>query len=239
MKYQVESMASKSFQLQSFVRATWLLSFCLGLFCSVTIFAQSTSTSNQPPGVSVLDCKWEKVRRHDSTTPVIAPPMDNENTGQVMPPNDNSDLRRTSVSVPVEVSDKARRDDQRLIYSYSCSIKVKNGGPRKVRSMAWAYVFRDPGTMNVLKRISFFSYEQVSVGKTKRIHIEHSINNPPQMVSLEGLKKDQRSPFDEQIEIKCILYADGTGWRSPDADPKTCEQLVKFTLQPIRLGRHR
>jgi hypothetical protein len=164
---------------------------------------------------------------------VIAPPKVDDNTGQVMPPNDNSELRRSNVSVPTEVSDKARRDDEKLMYSYSYSIKVSNAGAKKVRSMAWDYVFSDPVTRNELKRHSFSSFEQVSVGETKWIRLEHSPRNPPQMVTLEGLKKDQRSPFDERIEIKCLLYTDGTGWRSPDAEPKTCDDLVKFTLHPV------
>jgi hypothetical protein len=226
-------MTAKSFQLQSVVRGTWLLSFCLCSFCSVTISAQSASASNQPPGVSVLECKWEKVRRRDSSAPVIAPPKVDDNTGQVMPPNDNSELRRTNVSVPVEVSDKARRDDEKLMYSYSYSIKVSNAGAKKIRSMAWDYVFSDPGTRDELRRHSFRSFEQVSVGETKWIRLEHSPTGPPQKVTLEGLKKDQRSPFDERIEIKCLLYTDGTGWRSPDAEPKTCDDLVKFTLHPL------
>lgn len=118
------------------------------------------------------------------------------------------------------------------MYSYSYSIKVSNAGAKKVRSMAWDYVFSDPGTRNELKRHSFRSFEQVSVGETKWIRLEHSPFNPPQMVTLEGLKKDQRSPFDERIEIKCLLYTDGTGWRSSDDEPKTCDDLVKFTLHP-------
>jgi hypothetical protein len=199
----------------------------------VAVSAQSATTSNQPPGLSVLECKWEKTRRRDMSTPVIAPPKVNENTGQVMPPDDNTDLRHTNVSVPPEVSAKARRDDEKLMYSYSYSIKVSNAGAKKVRSMAWDYVFSDPGTRNELKRHSFRSFEQVSAGETKWIRLEHSPLNPPQMVTLEGLKKDQRSPFDERIEIKCLLYTDGTGWKAADTDRKTCDDLVKYTLHPL------
>jgi len=169
--------------------------------------------------------------------PVFAEPKVNENTGQVMPPDDNTDLRRTNGSVPPEVSTKARRDQEKLIYAYSYSIKVSNAGAKKVRSMAWDYVFSDPGTKNELRRHSFRSFEQVSAGETKWIRLDHLPIGPPQMVSLEGLKKDQRSPFDERIEIKCILFTDGTGWRSPDAEAKTCEQLVKYTLNPVRARR--
>jgi len=225
-------MTAKSFHLQSAVRGTWLLSFCLGLFCSVTISAQSTPTPNQPPGVSVLECKWEKVRRHDSSTPVIEPPKTDDNTGQVKPPNDNSDLRRSNVNVPFEVSENA-------MYSYSYSIKVKNAGAKKVRSMAWDYVFSDPGSKSELRRDSLRSFEQVSVSETKWIRLEHLPTGPPRMVTAAGLKKNQRSPFDERIEIKCLLYTDGTGWRAPDAEPKTCDDLVKFTLHPLRHGVYR
>lgn len=53
-------MATKSFAVQNVVRASRLLSFCVGMFCAVTVSAQSTATSNQPPGVTALEWRWEK-----------------------------------------------------------------------------------------------------------------------------------------------------------------------------------
>jgi len=46
------------------------------------------------------------------------------------------------------------------------------------------------------------------------------------------LEKDKRPPFDE-----CVLFANGTGWKSPDADQKTCDDLVKYTMHPHRTQR--
>lgn len=55
---------------------------------------------------------------------------------------------------------------------------------------------------------------------------------PPKVASVEGIKKDRRAPFDEHVEIRCVLYTGGTGWKAPDAEAKTCDELVRLTLHP-------
>lgn len=164
------------------------------------------------------------------STPTIAPPEVDEKTGLVKPPNDNTDLRRISGEFPGDARTKARRDDDTLIYNYFYWLKVQNGSPKKIRSMAYDYVFVDPGSKIELKRYSLRTFFEIPPNETKWIW-SGPAQNPPQMVSVAGLQKDKHSPFDERVEIKCLLFSDGTGWRSPDAAPKTCEELVRITLQ--------
>ena len=204
----------------------------LSLFSSGVAAAQSTTTPVGSSGVSVVDNKWLKVRKRDMSTPTIPPPEVDEKTGAVKPPNDNSDLRHTSGDVPGDVRTKARRDDDRLRYNYFYWIKIKNDGPKKIRSLAFDYVFVDPETKQELKRHSRRAFHEIGSKQTKWIWSGPAAGqNPPQQVTIEGLKRDRRSPFDERVEIKCILFTDGTGWRSPDAEPKACDELVKITLE--------
>jgi hypothetical protein len=204
----------------------------LSLFCSGIAAAQSTSTPAGSPAVSVVENKWLKVRKRDMSTLVIPPPEIDEKTGMVKPPNDYSDLRHISGDVPGDVRTKALRDDESLNYNYFYWIKIKNDSPRKIRSIAFDYVFVDPGSKQELKRYSRRSFHEIESKQTKWVWSGPAAGqNPPQQVTLEGLKKDRRSPFDERVEIKCILFTDGTGWRSPDAERKTCDELVKVTLQ--------
>lgn len=209
----------------------WLLSFGLTVLCAATVCAQSNTPAG-PPAVSVVDNKWLKVRKRDMSTLTIPPPVVDEQSGMVKPPNDNSDLRHTTVDVPPEVRTKARRDDDRLIYDYFYWMKIKNDSPKKIRSMAFDYVFIDPGSKQELKRYSRRIFHEVGSNQTKWIWSGPAWGqNPPQQVSVEGLKKDRRSPFDERVEIKCILFTDGTGWRAPEVETKTCEELVRVTLK--------
>jgi len=114
--------------------------------------------------------------------------------------------------------------------AYLYSIRVRNEGPKVIKSMAWDYVFDAPDSNRELGRRSFNSYEKIKLNETKWINLRPQALGPPNVATIEGLKKDRRSPFDERIEIKCILYTDGTGWRAADADRQVCDQLVKFTL---------
>jgi hypothetical protein len=207
-----------------------LFMLSLSLFCSGVTVAQSTSTSAGPPGVTVLDNKWIKVRKRDMSTPTIAPPQVDETSGMVKPPNDNSDLKHTSVEVPGDVRSKARADDVRLQYNYFCWIRIKNASDKKIRSIAYDYVFIEPSTKEELKRYSRRAFHEINGNDTKWIWIGPE-QNPPQQVTLAGLHKDRRSAFDERVEIKCLLFTDGTGWRAPDTEAKTCDELVKITVE--------
>lgn len=132
--------------------------------------------------------------------------------------------------------EKMRQDKRALDYAYFYSIQVKNEGPKKIRSLAWDYIFNDPGSKQELERHSFRTFVAVGINQTKWMKVGPWMG-PPQMVSVEGLQKDKRSPFDERIEIKCVLYADGTGWHSSDKEQSVCDELVKFTLNPPRRRR--
>jgi hypothetical protein len=98
--------------------------------------------------------------------------------------------------------------------------------------MAFDYVFDDPASQTELGRRSLQSFEKVDLNKTKLIELKPNPLGPPKIATVEGMRKDRRSPFDEHIEIKCVLYTDGTGWKAPDAEAKTCDELVRLTLHP-------
>jgi hypothetical protein len=204
-------MAAKSFQLQSVVRATWLLSFCLGLFCSITISAQPAFASNQPSGVTALEWRWEKHTsngmKYSQPTPT---PVGEVNEGV---PD------RPLVSWPYGTS-------------YFYYIRIKNDGPKVIRSMAVDYVFNDLDSKAELARRTLNNFEKIGLNKTKWLEVRAVPSGPPKVATVAGIKKDSRSPFDEHIEIKCVLYADGTGWKAANADSKTCDELVRLTLHP-------
>ena len=57
-------------------------------------------------------------------------------------------------------------------------------------------------------------------------------DSPPQKVSVTGLEKGRRSAFDERVEITCVLFTDGTGWKPPNTSRETCDELVEMTRKP-------
>jgi len=193
-------------------RLTMLSIFCAMLSATSVVLPQDISQLSTPPGVTVLDCKWEKTH--------------------YLPPLDSSFPTPPAVGENVEGVPSATRAPVRSSYAYRYSIRVRNEGPKVIKSMAWDYVFNDSDSKQELGRRSLNSFEKVGLNETKWIDLRPVHLAPPKVTTVEGLKKDRRSPFDERIEIKCVLYADGTGWKAANADSKTCDELVRLTLHP-------
>jgi len=189
----------------------WLLALCMGLLCVASVSTQTTGIAKQPPGVTVLEWRWEKHTSNGLEYPRPPPPP-------VGLPNE---------AVP----------DRPFIWpaggtSYFYYVQIKNEGPKVIRSMALDYVFNDLDSKAELGRQTLNIFEKIDLNKTKWLEARAVRSGPPKITTIEGLKKDRRSPFDEHIEIKCILYIDGTGWKAANADPKTCNELVRQTLHP-------
>lgn len=170
-------------------------------------FAQS-NVAKQPPGVSVLEWRWEK---HTSN-------------GMQYPQPTPTPVGQVNEGVP----------DRPVIWPYGTSyfyyVRIKNDGLKVIRSMALDYVFNDLDSKAELGRRTLNIFEKIDLNKTKWLEVRAVPSGPPKVTTIEGLKKDRRSPFDERIEIKCVLYADRTGWKAADADPKVCDKLVRLTL---------
>jgi hypothetical protein len=223
--------------IQSPSRRLRLFLLSLSLFSCGIAAAQTPSPQLGPPGVSVVGTKWEKIRTFTRAVPTFPAPVVSETSGQLKPPNDNSDLRRMGGGeVPADVQVKAINDQTAQLFFYYIFIKVKNTGPKKIRSVAYDFIFTDAGTREELKRYSHRGFETIGANETK--WIKSVSQGPPQQVTLAGLQKDKRSPFDERAELKCVLFTDGSGWKAPDVDQKTCDELVKYTLDPRRHQRH-
>jgi hypothetical protein len=116
--------------------------------------------------------------------------------------------------------------------SYFYYIKIKNVGPKVIKSMSLEYVFNDLDSKTERARRSLHTFEKIDLNKTKLIEVRAVPSGPPKVATVEGIRKDRRSPFDEHVEIKCVLYTDGTRWKAPDAEVKTCDELVRLTLHP-------
>src|SRR5262245_51430871 len=100
--------------------------------------------------------------------------------------------------------------------------KIRNDGRKAIVGFAWEYVVSDPANNKELSRHSFWTAKKVAAGKTK--DLEGTSSSPPSnVVSVEGLKKDSRSPFVERVIFKCVRYEDGTMWTSPAAPEADCD----------------
>ena len=188
-----------------------LLFICLLVVSSASAQEAAASASQTPPGVVTLKLKWSKEIQfphgwdrstYDASSPINDPfPAD----------------RRTGMTVP----NSPFPPSGRLPYVYHYSAKIRNDGAKEIKAMIWEYVLSEPGGNKQLGRHRFYSYEKVGAEKTVTLKGKSSAA-PSKIASVAGLEKDKRSPYDERLEIKCVMYTDGTWWRSPAAKESEC-----------------
>ncbi len=113
---------------------------------------------------------------------------------------------------------------ERLPYYYLYMLKIRNTDARAIAGVAWEYTFIDPGSNEKLAAHQFYSYELVPANSSFILRSKSRVP-PSKTVSVQGLEKNKRSPYIEQVEIKCVMFTDGTFWRYPSATVKDCAVL--------------
>jgi len=108
---------------------------------------------------------------------------------------------------------------------YLYSMKVRNIGAKSIEGVAWDYLFIDSISNSQVGSHQFLSYEKAAPGKT--VTFQRQTRSPPTRVVDASDKKDQRPKFIERAVIQCVLYADDTLWRSPQARAGVCDLLKK------------
>jgi hypothetical protein len=114
-----------------------------------------------------------------------------------------------------------------MLFLYSA--KVKNVGAKEIDGVAWDYVFVAADGKE-LGRLRFLSRSSIRTDNSKLLSAQ-TLEDPPltqlRVVNVSDLGKDPASLYSEKVEIKCILYADGTWWRYPTMPRSDCENLIK------------
>jgi len=111
-----------------------------------------------------------------------------------------------------------------------------NNGAKAISAVAWDYVFSNPDSSEELDRHQFYSYEKIE-GYKKATLRGHSPAPPSRVVSVGGLERDKRSPYDERVELRCVFYTDGTIWKNPSASEVECFNLKTRERSNKRMRR--
>jgi len=227
----IESRPSRAWRAQS----GWMLFVCL--ITAGISFGQGNPEGPAPP-IEVLKLKWEKqVRLPRNFDPSIIPPSpvfnDPTSRASVTPtaaPTGSgvvSDATRAATSARVEAAGSSTAfpaTPGRMPVFYVYSMKLRNTGVKPIEGIAWDYVFIDASGEKELGRHQFLSYNKVAPDKI--VTLQHQLRSPPtRVVEASSAQKNQRPKFAEKADIQCILYADDTIWRSPQAREGVCDQL--------------
>jgi hypothetical protein len=109
---------------------------------------------------------------------------------------------------------------QRYVYS----VEVLNNGRKEIKALKWDYVFSDPVTHDELKRLSGFGDAAIRASQKKTLKI-NTLSSPTRVIN--GSAPSSASPYEERVEIRCVLFADGSLWRKPGTKNDECDNLRK------------
>jgi len=196
------------------VKALSFISLCL--FAAGLSLAQTASPGGSSHGLVIikLSLSREKLR----TRPALSRQDEVAVPGRREDPHDDPvDKLRGSSPVPGPST-----GDEKLPYSYTYSLKVKNSAEKEVRSVLWEYVAADLDSGAELSRRRFTTIEDIGSGKVATLRGTSS-SAPTNVVTKGGLEKNGQSPFRSRAEIKCVLYADGTVWEAGGGEPYCAE----------------
>jgi hypothetical protein len=114
------------------------------------------------------------------------------------------------------------------------TLQFKNIGTKKVAGLVWDYVIIGTASEKELARLQFRSQERVGVNRS--ITIQGTSLEPPHLpvvTTVEELQKEGGTPERDLVEIKCILYSDGTWWRHPGIGADDCRKAKQLhTTKP-------
>jgi hypothetical protein len=124
------------------------------------------------------------------------------------------------------------------------TLQFKNIGTKKIAGLVWDYVIVGTASEKELARLQFRTKEKVGVNRS--ITLQGTLLEPPHLpvvTTVEELQKEGGTPERDLVEIKCILYSDGTWWRHPSVGASDCRKAKQlqtagtnpaFSIRPSR-----
>lgn len=182
----------------------------VSILFAVTAAAQSPAPLEQPSDIQILKYSWAKERIDWDKNPFGKPTQ-------------ISDLRSRRGSILEErnarEAEKNREkpsEPPRYVFNYK--VTVINGAAKTISEIDWDYVFTDAATGEEMGRREFTSVEKIGAGKRKELIVV--VSSPPtRRISAYTLGKNEREGLVERVEIRRILYDDGTTWQTRDGKP--------------------
>jgi hypothetical protein len=92
-------------------------------------------------------------------------------------------------------------------------MKVKNSGPRSIKTLTWDYVFYEPGSKKEVGRRRFVTEVKLATGKTRSV-AERSVSPPTGIFTAAQLGKKSGRLYDGVVVIKNVEYEDGSTWQT-------------------------
>lgn len=185
---------------------------------------QVTDTSS----VVVVSFKWSKTRQvmEKLETPNNAPaaamiPQNknfqrnvrvNDPVGARDPNQDTVDGRSAAIEKNVQ---EARTPQSKPVDAFSYKVKFQNTSAQVIDILFWEYQFIDRAAPTNVTRRQFLCAANIKPGKEKEL-TAFSLSGPSDVVNVATLAKNADKPFDENVVVNRVEYADGSIWQRKD-----------------------
>jgi len=179
------------------------LILCAFVWTSVQAPAQQVAPA---PDIEVISAKVTTTVYKSGGAP--QPDTSSDTIGREGKANDPMPVRVPSPSIPAKPS-------ERQFYTYSA--ELRNRGQKEIKRLIWSFVFSDPVTHEELKRERGFARISISPGQKKSVKTV-SASSPPRVINANSPKAS--SPFDQRVIVECVVFADGSLWKSPEGKLK-------------------
>jgi len=226
------------------LRRTLLSAFFLATVCGAGLAQNQTGPSPLP--LEILKLKWERQvqlpRNFDPSTIPVSGVFNDANTrNTINPPTSAADATRqaTSAQSNAQTSQSVAfpATPSRLPVVYVYSMRVKNVGGKTIEGVAWDYVFVDVTSNKEVGRHQFLSFDTLKDQKTTTFSSQ--LRSPPTRVvqTTKGSNGGAEQPkYTGRAIVQCVLYADETAWRGPQASTDICALLK--TQRDLRKKKH-
>ena len=227
--------------MTTLLRRSVLLPALLTAISSAALAQQQNESSPLP--LEILKLKWERQvqlpRNFDpSTIPMSGVFNDANVRNTVNPPTNPLDATRAATSAQSSAATASvavfPRTPASLPVFYIYSMRVKNTGGKTIEGVAWDYVFVDVATNKEVGRHQFLSFEKLPTEKI--VTFRSRLRSPPTRVVPTASGPKQHPKYTGKAIIQCVLYADDTRWRGPQAPTDICALLK--TQRDLRRKKH-
>lgn len=182
----------------------------------VFLFAVSAAAQDQPaPDVMVLDKKWTMEVRILATEkdPFQANKdrLQEESEQRARAEENENRIRQGQNALPPAVHQPKVDPGRKRLVTYIYEAKLRNTGLKKIRTVIWEFVFREPGTTEEVGRRRFVSRVSLEPGGTRHVVIRTPL---PPTRNVDATKAGMK-PSDQyfgQVVITNVLYSDGSVW---------------------------
>lgn len=188
-----------------------------GTLTALNIAGQSTSPPT-PPDISISEWRWSAYFGHSnrlarrSSSPITSADAvareRREKNRQGSRDETSGTSSLPSAPDPFIIAPKELGNGR---YGFMYRVKIENRGAKKIKAIAWEYVFLDPLDRSVISRHQFLSKVKIKPGERKEVSALN-VRQPMRVVRAETASL----PPVEQVFIKRVKYSDGSVWSQLD-----------------------